>query len=172
MATPPSGLFHMSLSSSEPPSSEPPTSELSSPEPAAVPTPTADARLRTDLAALLSRVPAGYVAAIGDVSRHLRAYQPHVAQILAELGDADATDAPWWRVVADGGAIGRHARRDKQMSRLRADGVPLSPAGIVQEFADRRVKDLTNPPAAPLAPSHPSGIKPARSRGMKSHPGA
>lgn len=143
-----------------------------------MPVPTANARLRSDLIALASRIPRGYVAAIGDVSRHLRAYQPHVAHLLAYLGDAGEADVPWWRVVADGGAIGRHPRRDAQMARLRADGVPLSPAGIVQEFADRRVRDLAQPPTGDLPAAQavvqadPTAPRPARSRGMKSHPGA
>lgn len=136
--------------------------------------PSADGRLRADLIGLLQRIPSGYVAAIGDLSRHMRAYQPHIAQLLAELGDAGESETPWWRVVADGGAIGRHPRREAQMTRLRAEGVPLSPAGIVQELADRRVRDLAAPPGRPFAtsvPADPNAPKPARSRGMKSHPG-
>ena len=137
-----------------------------------MPSPSSDQRLRNNLVELLTRIPAGYVAAVGDISRHLRAYQPHVAQLLAELGDAGEADAPWWRVVADGGAIGRHPRRNIQMARLFVDGVPLSPAGIVQEFADRRIRDLANPPSTAIRTLDPSTAKSARSRGMKSHPGA
>lgn len=137
-----------------------------------MPVPTQSARLQQDLARLLERIPPGWVAAIGDVSRHLRAYQPHVVQLLAELGDAGDTEIPWWRVVADGGAIGRHARREVQMARLRAEGVPLSAAGIVQDMTARRVADLSRPPAEiPREGLQPSAAAaPSRSRGMKRHP--
>ena len=44
-------------------------------------------------------IPRGYVAAIGDASRHLAAYQPHVTQVLAHIDSAGEQQAPWWRVV-------------------------------------------------------------------------
>lgn len=137
-------------------------------------TPTSSARLRKDLIALVERIPRGWVAAIGDVSRHLGAYQPHVVQLLASIGGEGEQDVPWWRVVADGGAVGRHPRRDEQISRLKVDGLLVSGAGIVQEMVDRRIKDLAAPPSQAFAgPSGtPGEVRPVRSRGFKSHPGA
>jgi alkylated DNA nucleotide flippase Atl1 len=141
-----------------------------------MPNPSSSARLRRDLVVLLGRVPRGWVAAIGDVSRHLAAYQPHVAQVLASIGEEaeGEADVPWWRVVADGGAVGRHPRRDVQIKRLKADGLVVSLAGIVQEMAERRIKDLAAPPSEPFAGAAPPSVdaRPARSRGFKSHPGA
>ena len=136
--------------------------------------PTSSARARKDLIALVGRIPCGWVAAIGDVSRQLATNQPHVAQLLAGLGGDGEADVPWWRVVADGGAVGRHPRRDEQIKLLKADGLLVSGAGIVQEMADRRIKDLSAPPSEPFARASdaPDGVRPARSRGMKSHPGA
>jgi hypothetical protein len=83
---------------------------------------------------------------------------------------------PWWRVVADGGAIGRHLRRDEQMRRLRADGIVLSPVGIVQDLQKRWIEDIdalmdglikaVEIAAASDAPQ----AKPSRSRGMRGAP--
>ena len=136
----------------------------------------AAAGFRARFVALVSSIPQGYVAAIGDVSLHLGVFHRHVLQALHGLAGEEGSAIPWWRVVADGGAIGRHSHREDQIARLKTDGVPLSPVGIVQEFADRRVKDLSAPPKEPFAfqtsAADPSASKPARSRGMKSHPGA
>lgn len=139
-----------------------------------MPNPTSSARLRHDLIALLERIPRGWVAAIGDVSRHLGTFQPHLVQLLASIGGEGEQDVPWWRVVADGGAIGRHPRREEQISRLKADGLLVSGAGIVQEMAERRINNLAAPPNQAFAgPSAtPGEVRPARSRGFKSHPGA
>jgi alkylated DNA nucleotide flippase Atl1 len=127
-------------------------------------------RVKSDVAALVSRIPAGWVATQGDIGRHFSLFPRHVVTVLAALDETESKTVPWWRVVADGGAVGRHPRRDEQMFRLREDGVPLSGVGIVQELAERRVTNLDAPPAAPFARfATPSGA-PSRSRGMKSHP--
>ncbi len=131
--------------------------------------PLSTTRMQREIQAALAAVPAGYVTTAGDIGRHLAIQTRHVEHILAGLDETDRT-TPWWRVVADGGAVGRHTRRDAQIALLRSDGVPLSPAGIVQELVDRRVKNLTSPPAAAFAhPLTQPGAQPTRSRGMKSH---
>lgn len=125
---------------------------------------------KSDLVRLLSAIPAGYVVTHAALARHLGLQSNVVAHILATLDDSERAACPWWRVVADGGAIGRHIRRDDQIARLKADGVPLSGVGIVQELTDRRVSDPAQPPAMPFPhPVMEGGPKPARSRGMKSH---
>jgi methylated-DNA-protein-cysteine methyltransferase-like protein len=129
------------------------------------------ARIKSELVSIVASIPAGYVSTHGAMGRHLAVYSRHVAYILATLDEMERETIPWWRVVADGGAIGRHQRRDDQMARLRQDGVPLSGVGIVQELAERRVSDLSAPPAAPFPRrSDPAAAGPSRSRGMKSHP--
>lgn len=134
--------------------------------------PPAFTHVKSSIVALVSRIPAGYVATHGDIGRHLALFPRHVVTVLAALDETESRTIPWWRVVADGGAIGRHPRRDEQMARLREDGVPLSGAGIVQELAERRVTNLSAPPAAPFERrADPAGAAaPSRSRGMKSHP--
>jgi alkylated DNA nucleotide flippase Atl1 len=128
-------------------------------------------RIKRETLTLVSRIPAGYVSTHGDIGRQLAVQTRHVAHILAELDATERDTTPWWRIVAQGGAIGRHTWRDDQIARLKKDGITLSGAGIVQDMADRRVKDLSNPPAVPLArPGHTTAGGSGRSRGMKSHP--
>ena len=53
-------------------------------------------------------------------------------------------------MVAKGGAIGRGPHRDAQFARLVREGVPVSPAGIVQDMArvaisSRRIETAGRP---------------------------
>ena len=125
------------------------------------------ARIKTDVLAIVALIPRGRVATHKHIGRHLKVMPRHVATILATLDDADRAAVPWWRVVADGGAIGRHVRRDDQMQRLRADGVVLSPVGIVQDLAERWIEDI----GALLAGQVKSPPEPkSRARGLRNKP--
>jgi methylated-DNA-protein-cysteine methyltransferase related protein len=129
-------------------------------------------KIKADILEVIRRIPAGRIATHGQIGAHLGISPVHIAAMMAAMDDADRATAPWWRVVADGGAIGRHAGRDAQMKQLRAEGVVVAPVGIVQELSERRVRSLAAPqPGAPLReepalPSHPL----SRSRGMKGRP--
>lgn len=130
-------------------------------------------RNRSRILELLIQVPAGYVTTHSDIGHHLGVAARFVGSTMAMLTERERRNAPWWRVVADGGAIGRHRWRDLQMDRLRHDGVTVSPAGIVQELLERRIIDLSHPPSAPLPPADGLPLpvtKPARSRGMLGKP--
>lgn len=90
-----------------------------------------------------------------DMNANLRIITPavmprHIATILANLDDEERDRVPWHRVVADGGAIGRHRHRDDQIARLRADGLPVSAAGIVGGMEAAMMTNLPKPrPGAP-----------------------
>jgi methylated-DNA-protein-cysteine methyltransferase related protein len=129
-------------------------------------------RLKADILALVARLPVGRLATHGALARHLGVAPRHIVQVLAALDAADVARVPWWRVVADGGAIGQHKRRAEQMQRLRDDGVPVAPAGIAQELDARRINDFSKAAVAIVrAPDESGGTPVARSRGMKSHAG-
>lgn len=126
------------------------------------------ARIKRDVLSLVARVPAGYVVTHKQIGDHLKVSPQHIANVIAGLDDVDRQDVPWWRVVADGGAIGRHPRRDEHFRRLVEEGDVLSPVGIVQDLATRRVPDLANPPKEPRKVE--AAAKPSRARGMRDKP--
>ena len=129
------------------------------------------AGIKADVLAIAARVPAGRVATHKQIGTHLKVMPRHVAYILATLDDADLEAVPWWRVVADGGAIGRHLRRDDQMQKLRVEGIVLSPVGIVQDLAERWVDDINALMAGRIKPVDiaPPTQK-SRARGMRDKP--
>lgn len=131
------------------------------------PPPTAAPDARGALLRLLARVPHGRVAGHSLLARELDLSVRHVMGLLLDLDPAERSAVPWHRAVADGGAIGRHPHRDAQMEKLRAEGILVAPAGIVQGLAERRIASFTDVVAL-MAPAV-SG-PPARSRGMKGLP--
>ena len=135
--------------------------------------PTSD-RGKRGVLAIVARIPAGRLSTPGDIGRHLAIAPRHVATILSTLTDTERATLPWWRVVADGGAIGRHRFRDVQMQKLKAEGVPVAPVGIVGELQARRVLDLAIvQPVAPAVADATIAVEPSprsRARGIKSHP--
>ena len=130
--------------------------------------PTTFARIKAGVLAVAARVPPGRVVTHGLIARDLKVAPRQVASILATLDEAERDSVPWHRVVAEGGAIGRHKRRDDQMARLRVEGVPVAPAGMVEEMAVRAITDLAAPIEA-IKSAKSDGPR-GRSRGMKGRP--
>lgn len=128
------------------------------------------APLRQRLIVILRNVPAGRVTTFEAISVHLGASPAEIATLLLRLTGDERQMTPWHKVVAKGGAIGRGPWRERQFALLVREGIPVSPAGIVQEMASRAVTDLAAIPSAPLE-APPSGKPPGRSRGMKDRPG-
>ena len=123
---------------------------------------------------IVGRVPSGRVVTLGALGRHMRVTPHHIATILAGLGGSERDTVPWHRVVADGGAIGRHKHHDAQIARLKREGVPVSGAGIVQGLAERVIVDLDSPggaaPAEPALDAAPKDRARGMARGMKGRP--
>lgn len=134
----------------------------------------ATTRIKAEALAIVRDVPQGRVATFDAIGAALAVAPRHVATILAMLTDGEREIAPWYRVVAKGGAIGRGPHRDAQFARLVREGVPVSPAGIVQDLARvvispadaARAVHRKSDAAADAAPSASAG----RSRGMKDRP--
>lgn len=125
------------------------------------------ARITAEVLALTRKIPAGCVTSYSAVGNALSIYPRHVAYILTTLDDSIRESVPWYRVVADGGAIGRHKRRDNQIRRLQAEGVAVSQGGFVQDFARFVILDIGGPMSA--ASAAPTALV-SRSRGMKDRP--
>jgi alkylated DNA nucleotide flippase Atl1 len=135
------------------------------------------ARIKSDVLAIVAAIPKGGIASAADLGRQIDVPARHVAFILTTLDEGERAVTPWWRVVADGGAIGRHKRREDQIAGLRRDGVTVSAAGVVADFAARRVTSfkaapsgVTRRPDAPVNQSRASSETPRRARGSKAAP--
>ncbi len=128
---------------------------------------TADRRRLLDLVA---QVPVGRVTTLGILATELLLPPRRITHMLRLRDAATRTTVPWWRVVADGGAIGRHPDRDEQLQRLRTEGVPVAPVGIVREFAERRwIAFDPAPRSEPELGAAPVAQPRSRARGMKRH---
>jgi len=125
-------------------------------------------RAATELRAIIGRIPRGRVATHRLVAAALKVTIPQLIRMIAELDEAERKVLPWHRVVAEGGAVGRHDWREIQIAALRAEGIPVAPAGIVDELASRRLVSL-DAPAPPIEPASP-GVPKGRARGMKDRP--
>jgi methylated-DNA-protein-cysteine methyltransferase-like protein len=87
--------------------------------------------------AVVAAVPEGRVTTYGTLGRHLRATARQVARVLASLTDEESATLPWFRVVAANGVVstiklGAVGRR--QVTRLREEGVAVTPRNTVAEF--------------------------------------
>jgi methylated-DNA-protein-cysteine methyltransferase-like protein len=82
-------------------------------------------------------IPEGRVTTYGTIGRHLRLTARQVAYILATLTAEESERLPWFRVVAANGVVsssklGAVGRR--QIARLRAEGVAVTPRNKVEDF--------------------------------------
>lgn len=114
-------------------------------------------------------IPAGYVVTFDVLAAHAGVTPVEASTFITRLGDDERQMLPWHRVVAKGGAIGRGPWRERQFALLVREGVPVSPAGIVQEMAQRAIPDLASAQHAP-APAQAPPLGANRSRGMRDRP--
>lgn len=125
------------------------------------------AGLSAQIRKVVNSVPAGRIITFGALSAHFKTAPRHIATLLAALADDGRDAPPWHRVVADGGAVGRHGRREEQIRRLQAEGVAVSQGGFVQDFARAVILDIAAPMPRPAA----AATAPlSRSRGIKDRP--
>jgi methylated-DNA-protein-cysteine methyltransferase-like protein len=94
-------------------------------------------RLKARVLAVVGAIPEGRVTTYGAIGRHLRVTARQVAFILANLTAEESECLPWFRVVAASGVVsstklGAVGRR--QIARLRAEGVAVTPRNKVEDF--------------------------------------
>lgn len=94
-------------------------------------------RIKADVLGLVRDVPCGRVCTYAAIGRHLDVMARHVAYILVTLTDDERMGVAWYRVVADSGAINRtkHGRGTEQRVALEAEGVAVTPSGLVADLA-------------------------------------
>lgn len=134
--------------------------------------PPAERRMAQDLLVLIATVPAGRVVGLDVLAKRLAVIPSVVTTLLNALTEDERDRVPWHRVVAKGGAIGRGPHRDTHFARLVREGVPVSPAGIVQDMARVAVTELDQSARQVRADAVPIVPPPtlSRSRGMKDRP--
>ena len=94
-------------------------------------------RFKAQVLAVVAAIPEGQVTTYGTIGRHLRITARQVAFVLATLTAEESQRLPWFRVVAANGVVsttklGAVGRR--QIERLRAEGVAVTPRHKVEDF--------------------------------------
>jgi methylated-DNA-protein-cysteine methyltransferase related protein len=94
-------------------------------------------RFKSRVLAVVAAIPMGRVTTYGTIARHLGIRARQVAFILATLTVEESKRLPWFRVVAANGIVsstklGAVGRR--QIARLRAEGVGVTPRNKVEDF--------------------------------------
>jgi methylated-DNA-protein-cysteine methyltransferase related protein len=83
---------------------------------------------------MIDQIPPGRVLSYGDVADLALAPTPrYVGQVLARHGNAVC----WWRVLRADGTPAPHLQ-ERQLSLLRAEGVPLLPSGEAVDIQQAR----------------------------------
>lgn len=95
------------------------------------------ARFKPRVLAVLAAIPEGRVTTYGTIAHHLHINPRQVAFVLATLTRKESARLPWFRVVAANGFVsttklGFVGR--KQIERLRAEGVAVTPRNRVEDF--------------------------------------
>ena len=86
---------------------------------------------------VVAAIPKGRVTTYGTIARHLQVTARQVAFVLATLTDDESKRLPWFRVVAAHGVISSTklgAVGRKQIERLRAEGVTVTPRNKIEDF--------------------------------------
>ena len=96
------------------------------------------ARIHDEVMRCAHAIPRGKVSTFAAIGQFLDVVPRQVAYLLARKNDVAREDAPWHRVVADDGSLGRpkyDARGRTQRELLEADGVEVAADGRVVGFA-------------------------------------
>jgi methylated-DNA-protein-cysteine methyltransferase-like protein len=98
----------------------------------------AQLRFKSKVLALVTAIPEGRVTTYGAIAKHLHVTPRQVAFVLATLTTQESKNLPWFRVVAAEGVVsstklGAVGRR--QIARLRAEGISVTPRNKVEDFA-------------------------------------
>jgi methylated-DNA-protein-cysteine methyltransferase related protein len=98
------------------------------------------ARMKRALLALVTDIPLGKVAQVGEAGIALNIPPRHVAYILSQLAPDEAAFIPWHRVVPTGGkfpaAAKRTERQDRQIELLSHEGILLDNKWVIANFQD------------------------------------
>jgi methylated-DNA-protein-cysteine methyltransferase-like protein len=94
-------------------------------------------RFKLRVLAVVAAIPEGRVTTYGTIGRHLQLTARQVALVLATLKVEEFERQPWFRVVAANGVVSSTKLGSvgcKQIERLRAEGVAVTPGNKVGNF--------------------------------------
>lgn len=102
-----------------------------------MPQPSAFARIKFEVLAVVAAIPDGRVTTYGTIGRHLGITARQAAYVLARLIPEESASVPWYRVVASKGVVstmklGSVGRR--QIARLQDEGVSVTLRHKVEDF--------------------------------------
>jgi methylated-DNA-protein-cysteine methyltransferase-like protein len=95
------------------------------------------AQVKPRVLALVAAIPEGRVSTYGAIGRCLQINARQVAYILSTLTVEESERLPWFRVVAADGVVSSMKLRAvgrRQIARLRAEGVAVTPRNKVEDF--------------------------------------
>jgi methylated-DNA-protein-cysteine methyltransferase-like protein len=97
------------------------------------------ARFKAQVLAVVAAIPEGRVTTYGAIAQHLQVTARQVGFIMATLTVEESERLPWFRVVAANGVVssiklGAVGRR--QIARLRAEGITVTPRNKVADFQE------------------------------------
>ena len=108
-----------------------------------MPNSVAFSRIKADILRIVAEIPEGRVCTYGDIGRHLDVVPRHVAYILTMLSDAEKARYPWYRVVADGGRLGKPKSNGfgiTQTELLSEEGIAIGNDATVSNFDEILVR--------------------------------
>jgi methylated-DNA-protein-cysteine methyltransferase related protein len=103
------------------------------------------ARIKRDCLAIAACIPTGKVSTFTCLGKHLDVPPRHVAYVLATLAEDELRDYPWWRVVGEGGKLGKIKLGEQGVSQaefLEDEGVHVEALQIIH-FEQHCVETLS-----------------------------
>jgi methylated-DNA-protein-cysteine methyltransferase related protein len=94
-------------------------------------------QIKAGIMEITSNIPVGCVTTYGAIGEHLNVMARHVAYILTTLSLEEKLELPWYRVVADRGAISLgklNPRHHSQIESLKQEGVEITDRNYVENF--------------------------------------
>jgi methylated-DNA-protein-cysteine methyltransferase related protein len=88
---------------------------------------------------ITSKIPVGHVTTYAAIGEHLNVIARHVAYILATLNIEEKLELPWYRVVAENGAISSgkfNSRHHAQVESLKEEGFQFTNKNHVDNFVE------------------------------------
>ncbi len=88
---------------------------------------------------ITAKIPLGRVTTYSAIGEHMNAMSRHVAYILATLTVEEREELPWYRVVANKGAIAAgkiNSRHQVQIEKLTQEGVKLTAKNYIENFEE------------------------------------